>query len=264
MDDAQYYDKVNETHQIESTRQRKLRKRNISYIVLVFLILVSFFYLCYRYLFKINSIEYIGLEYYTAEELSEAFGVKEGDRLFVYSKKEKETLLLEKFPYLSECEIKRTVPDKITVTVKERESIMYTYVSQKYVVFDKDMVVVELRENTPEGLLKVEFKDGMLLKCILGQEIVFDDEKTGVAIYKVYQSLSSSEHFEKVLCLNVKSRFDFYLNYADKYDVYLGDSNDCDSKLLFLGGIIKKLYEEDSGKIDISDYKKGSFIDYSK
>ncbi len=253
------YKKINETHQIEGARQKKLKRRRISYFFLLVIIACAFFYVCYRYLFKINSIEFVGNSYYSSEILEEEFGIKVGDRLFSYSKSEKEESLLDAFPYLSECEIKRKVPDKITITVSERESVMYTYVSGKYVVFDIEMYVVELCDGCPEGLFEVVFEDGILVKCILGEEIMFNDKKTGVGVRRVYEALSDSLVVDKIKSMTLKSRFDYYLDYDEKYSVYLADSTECPAKLLFLDGIIKKLPEESKGKIDVSNPKEGYF-----
>ncbi|MBE6648834.1 MAG: FtsQ-type POTRA domain-containing protein [Ruminococcaceae bacterium] len=253
------YEKVNETHQIENARQRKIKRRRKSYIFLLLLILCAFFYLCYQYLFKVVSVEYVGNEYYSNDTLSEAFGIKSGDRLFGYSKNEKEEKLLSEFPYLAECEIKRTVPDKITVTVRERKSIMYTYSLGRYIIFDKDMVVVELADKEPVGLMKVEFDEGILQRCVLGKEILFKDEKTGVGIYRVYEAVTASSLSDKIKSITVKSRFDYYLDYDGRHNVYLGDSTECKSKLLFLDGILQKLPEDANGNIDISNLKEGSY-----
>ncbi len=259
MDKGNNYEKIRETHQIENARQRKLRRRKLSYIFLLLLIIFAFFYLCYRYLFRVVTVEYIGNEYYTVEMLSEAFGVKEGDRLFSYSKAEKEQLMLESFPYLEECEIKRTVPDKITVTVLERNGIMYTYVSDKYIIFDKEMFVVEISDSKPADLLEVKFEDSLLVKCVLGEEIVFKDKKSGVGLYRVYESLSASPVFEKTKYITMKSRFDYYVQYGESFEIYLGDSTECSAKLLFVCGIMEKLSEESRGKIDVSNPSEGYF-----
>lgn len=259
MDKGTNYEKIRETHQIENARQKKIRRRRLSYALLFLLIAGAFFFLCYKYLFKIVSIEYIGNEYYTAEELSEVFGVKEGDRLFSYSKKEMEEYLLDSFPYLSECEIKRTVPDKITVTVSERTAIMYTCVFEKYVVFDKDMYVLEITENKPSELLEVRFNDEILVKCVLGEQILFKDERSGKGIYRVYEALSSSPAFVDTEYLTVESRFDFYLQYGEDLQVYLGDSMECSAKLLFFWGIKEKLPQGSKGRIDVSDPSEGYF-----
>ena len=253
------YKKINETHQIEGARQKKLKKRRISYFILLLIIACSFFYICYRYLFKINSIEFIGNSYYSTDILLKEFGVKEGDRLFSYSKSDKEEKILDAFPYLSECEIKRKVPDKITVTVSERKSVMFTYVSGKYVIFDIEMHVVELCEERPKGLFEVVFEDEIIVKRILGEEIVFNDKKTGVGVRRVYEAISESSMFDKINKVILKSRFDYYLDYEGKYTVYLGDSRDCPSKLLFLSGILKKLPGDSGGKINVSNPKEGYF-----
>lgn len=259
MDREINYDKMGKTHQIESARQKKLLRRKLSYTFLLLLILFAFLYLCYKYLFRIVTIEYYGNELYSVEELSSVFGVNEGERLFSYSKKEKEQLLLDTFPYISECEIRRIVPDKITVTISERKGIMYTFVSGEYVIFDKEMYVVELTDSAPEGLLEVKFDESLLVKCVLGEPIIFKDERSGVSLYRVYEALSVSPSYEKTEFLTVKSRFDYYLQYGDNLEVYLGDSIECPAKLLFLQGIVEKLPQGAKGTIDISSATEGYF-----
>ncbi len=253
------YKKAKETHQIEEARRKKLKRRRIGYIFLLAFIACCFGFICYRYLFKINSIKYVGNSYYSSEALAEEFGINVGDRLLSYSKSKKEESLLQAFPYLSECEIKRIVPDKIIVTVKERESAMFTYVSGKYVVFDVEMYVVEICEKRPEGLFEVVFEDDILVKCILGEEIVFNDKKTGVGVRRAFEAIEESSVFSKIKTMTLKSRFDYYLDYDGKYTIYLGDSTECPAKLLFLDGILKKLPEETEGRIDVSNPKEGYF-----
>lgn len=253
------YEKIRETHQIENARQRKLKRRRVSYLLLTFLIISSFLYLCYRYLFLVVTVEYVGNSYYSSEELSSVLGVSEGHRLFSYSKSEKEQLLLDSFPFLETCEIKRTVPDKITVTVTERKPIMFTFVSDKYVVFDKEMFVVEITKEKPLGLLEVRFENSLLQKCVLGEEILFEDVKNGVGLYRVYSALSSSPVMEKTEYITVKSRFDYYIQYGNSFNVYLGDSTECSAKLLFLCGIIDELPSESKGTIDVSNPSEGYF-----
>jgi hypothetical protein len=152
------------------------------------------------------------------------------------------------------------LPEKVTVTVKEREGAMYTLVSGKYVVFDEDCIALEISETPKDNLLPVNFNENIIIKCIPGEKIVFLDEKTSVGLKRVYNAVAKSEIRPEIKYITVESRFDYYLQYGEKYNVYLGDSNDCPSKLLFLQGIITKLYEEDEGTIDVSAVKKGTFI----
>ncbi len=252
------YDGMVETHQINDAVEKKRKRRRIRYIILTLLVTGAFFALCYHYLFKVVTVEYSGNSYYSTEELSQAFGIGTGDKLLSFSKTEREEYLLEKFPYLAECKIDRIIPDKITVTVSERQAIMYTYVSGKYVIFDKEMYVVELSDTKPD-LIEVRFDESILIKCVLGDPVVFKDERTGVGLYRLYEALISSPVYMKTEYITVKSRFDYYLNYEDTFEVYLGDSLECPAKLLFLWGIIEKLPQGSSGRIDVSNPTEGYF-----
>ena len=253
------YKKANKTHQIDSVRQKKSFRRKIVYALITLIIIGVFGALCYIYLFKISNIEYIGNSHYSTQELSEKFGLENGDRLFSYSRKKKEEFMLSSFPYLAECEIKRTVPDKITVTVVEREAKMYTYEAGRYVMFDDEMHVVEMRDTKPENLVCVNFEKDIIVKCILGEEIIFNDKKTGVGVKRVYDALSDSALKEKIKSVTLQSRFDYYLDYDGIYQVYLGESKDVPAKLLFLGGIVENLEEGVKGNIDVSNPKEGFF-----
>jgi hypothetical protein len=133
-------------------------------------------------------------------------------------------------------------------------------ISGKYVLFDAESIALEISETPVDGLLLVNFNENIIRKCIPGEKIVFSDEKTGVGLKRVYTAIQESEIKSKIKYITVENRFDYYLQYEEKHNVYLGDSNDCPSKLLFLQGIITKLYEEDEGTIDVSEVKKGTFI----
>jgi hypothetical protein len=121
------------------------------------------------------------------------------------------------------------------------------------------MYVVELSDTKPKDLLEVRFKDTIPVKCVLGEPILFQDEKNGVGLYRVYEGLSESSVYEKVQFLSVESRFDYYFQYGEDIEVYLGDSQECPAKLLFLNGILEKLDSKSKGTIDISNPKEGYF-----
>ena len=70
-------------------------------------------------LFPINNITAKGSEKYTAEQIISSSGIKTGDNLFVSSVNTEK--LREKLPFIESVKLKRTLPDSITITVKDAE-----------------------------------------------------------------------------------------------------------------------------------------------
>ncbi|MBO4521589.1 MAG: hypothetical protein J5703_00180, partial [Methanomicrobium sp.] len=62
-----------------------------------------------------------------------------------------------------------------------------------------------------------------------------------------------------ITTLDIRSRFDIYIDYEDRFKVYLGDMENAGIKLSFLVGIIDRLYSNSKGTIDISDYTEATY-----
>ena len=86
----------------------------------------------------------------------------------------------------------------------------------------------------------------------------FVDERTLDALLTLYQSFEANYIESKIKDVDVRSRFDIYINYDDRFEVYLGDTENIDIKIRFLVGIIDELDDDAKGKIDVSNHREAS------
>ena len=74
----------------------------------------------------------------------------------------------------------------------------------------------------------------------------------------MYSVLAANDMQYLIKEINIKSRFDIRMTYTDRFSIYVGDIEDFDLKIPFLAKIIEELYDDDTGSIDLSDYREAS------
>ena len=79
----------------------------------------------------------------------------------------------------------------------------------------------------------------------------------------LYATLAEYGLISGVDSFSIKNRFDISIRYRDKLDVYFGSIDNIDIKVRFFVGILEHLYEDDKGKLDISNIKEASFSRYN-
>ena len=82
--------------------------------------------------------------------------------------------------------------------------------------------------------------------------------RTYDAVLSLYDSFEANSIETKIKKVDVRSRFDIYVNYDSRFEVYLGDTDNIDIKIQFLVGIIDELDEGTKGKIDISNHREAA------
>ena len=113
--------------------RRRRRRRNL--ILAVVLSLTVFF--------KISSFEVAGDEVYSAEQIIEASGLKNGENLFGFEKEDVSAQVEQTLPYVGNIEIKRSMTGKITFTVTAAKAVMAIDNGESFCMLDRNCKVLE-------------------------------------------------------------------------------------------------------------------------
>lgn len=89
-----------------------LRLATVAAIVLAVVLALSVF-------FKVEHIEVSGVEQYTAWDIQEASGLKQGDNLMTFSRPGAAARILEKLPYVSNVRIGIRLPNTVLIQITE-------------------------------------------------------------------------------------------------------------------------------------------------
>lgn len=115
-------------NKVVKNRTAKSKKRSsrggnyvLYYAFAAVIAIVVFIILANTLLFNCSAIEVQGIQKYTAEEIITASGIKTGDSLLRIDESAAERRIVEGFSFVDACEVTKSYPTKIVITVTEAE-----------------------------------------------------------------------------------------------------------------------------------------------
>ena len=206
------------------------------------------------YIFRIDEINIVGNEYYTAEQIISMTGIHTGE-IFLPTDEEKVRSVLEKNRYLYVVRMERG-DHSITIQIHERTPVAYTIWHGIYYTLDSRGMVLE-EYATDSGLTSLVLVDKLqITSCLPGEHIVMQDSDTLTAYIQLMLEFKAMSLFEDVASLNLDDLENLSLYTRDGYFVRLGDTTYLHGKLRSMSLVLTELRGSDAytpgGTIDVS------------
>lgn len=265
MKEEKKYDQDEQTSEYDEVvtpvqaRQKKKKKRRKKRYILKFFILcvliVGVIFVMHLNYFNIDSIEIKGNKYVEAEQVIKDAGIKVGDNIFFFNKRKIKSSLEEK-ENLKDIEIDRQLPNKLVITIAERDPAIAVSYGGKFVILDKNGIVMGLSESNPKltNISNITIKSmDRAEKLLAKNEEVF--EKTLTLI----NEMENADLFFKAVQVKDDETVCYIydkLVVKDDYDTILENIKNGNLK-----SIISELYEKSikRGTIRFDDEKYASF-----
>jgi len=124
----------------------KITKILIFYLVIAFLGWNLFIFMFSSEFFSIKEVLIKGNDYLSKDEIFYKSGIKLGENIFKLNLK-KSINSLKKEPRIKEVEIKKIIPNKIVISLKERTEAAIIYVKEGYFILSKEGIVLSKIDN---------------------------------------------------------------------------------------------------------------------
>lgn len=243
---------------LRSQQDRKRRRRSVFYLTLFLCVTLVFLAVCFFVFFRVSEIRVEGNQIYTEGQILEnlTFGLE--DNLFSFKTAQAETALRKALPYIGEVEITRSLPNVVTVTVSERQAEMCLVLGEDAYLLSGDLRVLGRigGGEITQGVTRLS--TSAVERCLVGESVSFIDTRTADDLKELYAALAENGVMKHVREINMVSRFDITINYADRFTVYLADVDNIDIKIRFLVGILEKLKPTDTGYINLADHREAA------
>ncbi len=209
-------------------------------------------------LFNVRSIYVRGNNHLTSKEILDASGISKGDNIFAVDTTEA-IRGVEKLFRVDKCEIERTLPGKITLSVTEKTEKAYIKVKSGYAGIDETgrvMVITktcEMECPLVTGATAFDTEKGDFIKL--------DDEDAGEKaeiLTKILTQLSLRGMIAQVKTVNIKDTDKISLTLTTDTIVNLGEDGEenkdtLEYKIAFLKAILDEDYPKNGGIIELSD-----------
>lgn len=243
-------------------RQKKIRKRRLilgfwAFIVTALIVTVV---LSLTVLFPIKNVTASGSALYTGSQIVKATGINEKCNLFTLSEKIVESNVRSVLPYVDSIEMERVFPDTIKITARDaKEYACYLYKDNYYAVSENGYVL-NCYNEPPENTFIIECEK---VTCKIGKPIEFADDVDRQQVENLVKALEDKEI--KINGINTTDFYNLTATVDDRFEVNFGSNTDLENKVAHLAGMVEKIEEGRSGKIDVSMWtsnkKEGSFIE---
>ena len=229
-------------------KKKILIKKGILFLAILISVLCT---LCLKLpYFNINEILVINNKIVSTDSVINLTGIIKSSNIFYINTRNIKNSIHNN-PYILNIKIKRYLPNKVVLDVKERSAIFYFVQDGKYIILDDDAIILEVRDNVDKmDLVKLE---GIVPGIIKPGEVLTQDENRKIEILTEISKLiirNSSDVKFSIVNITKPSEISIY---CSEMLIKIGSSFDMENKLnKALNILSKKEFNGKKGYIDVS------------
>lgn len=232
---------------IRKRRRKRAIRRNIIISVLLIAVLVT---LCLKLAyFNVSSVKVVNNNIVSSEEIINSAKINMGTNIFFIDIKNIRTNVL-KIPYIVEADVKRKLPNTIIISLSERQAVFYGRLDDKYLIIDKNGVVLEEREDISQMKLTrlegVNFQDAKI-----GEPIPGENSRIISNIGLITELIALNSSGVEIDSVNLSDEMNIVIC-SDNISIKLGSNSIKDKLNLALNIIINNHLQDEKGYIDVS------------
>ena len=231
----------------KAKRQSRLKKGFVAFL-LIFILCATLVTLSLTVFFKTQQISVSGNAIYESSQIIEASGIKAGDNMFLVFDSAVNEKLQDKFPFVENVKLKRTLPDKIEIKITEAtEYYCYPYAGQFFTAGKENKVLAKY-SSAPAGLIQVKAQS--ISNVAVGKKVEFTNEEERNYLTKLLNMLD--EYKISATAIDLTDTLAIKVTVSDRIVVNLGGQTELEGKIAHLATLLKNLDENVRGSVNLS------------
>lgn len=233
---------------------RKKKKTNAFLAPLIFVLVLILLVFCVGMFFRVQDIEVVGAQSYTAEEIIEASGVEKGDNLFFINRFNGASNIFSRLPFVDFASIERRMPSTVVITVEEAKAVAcLNWQGQRWMITAAGKLLGSADEASAASLIRVTGFEpvspavGEQARAAEGEELKLTYLKDLLAV------LEADGLIGDVQAIDLSAPVNPSMEYLGRFTVRLGEDRELDYKLRMLLATVRQLEAGETGIIDVSD-----------
>ncbi|MBE6855351.1 MAG: FtsQ-type POTRA domain-containing protein [Ruminococcus sp.] len=229
----------------QNSKRTRRRRRNMSlYILLVAVLVLGIFVaLSLTLFFNVNTVKVIGETGYEDTQIVAVSGIQNGDnlvRLDEFAVREK---LLAGLLNVEDVAIKKRYPSTVEITVSPCIPGANIACESGYLLVSEKGKILDLKTEADGSLLTVTGLEPASLT--IGTYLTSTDPQKD----KIFETLTKAirdKQYDTIVSVNLTDKYDIHVNYENRIDFALGNSNEINYKLELAAAAIKEISTEKS------------------
>ena len=227
----------------QNSKRTRRRRRNMSlYILLVAVLVIGIFVaLSMTLFFNVNTVKVIGETGYEDAQIVAVSGIKNGDNLVRLDEYAVREALLAGLLNVEDASIHKSFPSTVEITVQPCVPSANIACTGGYLLVSEKGKILDLKTEPDSSLLTVSGFDPASLT--IGTYLTSNEPQKD----KIYETLFTTireKEYQTIVSVNMDDIIDIHVNYENRIDFALGNSNEIPYKLELAAAAIKEISTE--------------------
>lgn len=233
-------DKNSAPRNIQKTRKDKktapkktLLKGLIKWTILLTALACAIIFFMMTPLFNISEINIVGNNAISKETIVSLSDLKIGDNIYKNNKKEVRKKIKQN-AYIESVNIKRSIPNKVEITVKERTATYMLEYANSFAYINNQGYILEI-SDTPLDIPIIKGYTTLQEEVEVGKRLAKEDLDKLETVLKIREVVQSNGITAKINVVDISNKQNYILQMnEEKKTIYLGDASSLSNRMLYL------------------------------
>ena len=222
----------------KDTKKKRIIKKILKWTSLIIVLLVALVFFMMSPLFNVTEITVLGNNGVSTETIISLSQIEIGSNIYKTSKEIIRKGIKEN-AYIESIEVKRRLPNKIELEVKERKTSYMLEYGGSFAYINNQGYILEV-SNEKLDVPIIEGYTTNIEELQAGNRLNKEDLTRLETILKITESKESNEILEKINRINIEDKQNYTLKMEEeKKTVYLGDATKLNSRMVYLKAILE-------------------------
>ena len=238
-------------------RKRKKMKKIIKFLTLLFIIIGGVVFALVSPIFNINEIQVKNNNLISPETIISLSNLSEGQNIFRFNKGKTEKEIKTN-AYIESVNVKRKIPNKIEITVEERERNYNVEFLNGYAYINNQGYILEISEQKLD-LPVIQGISTEQEQIVEGNRLNIEDLEKLETVIQIMNICKSYDLDKKISTIDIsnKNNYTIYME-QEKKTIYLGDESNLNNKMLYVPTILNENKDKE-GTIYLNGDLNGNF-----
>lgn len=241
----------------QNSKRARRRRRNVPlYCFLVIILVLGIgILLSVTLFFNINKIDVKGDVDYSSEEIIRISGIGNGDNMVRLDSKKAADNILNSMIYIEDVNIDKKYPDTLEINVTRCVAAANIQLGDKYIIVSQKGKILEKADSNQSDLITVTGFEPS--SEILGTYIESSDEQKTEIYFEIFNYIAENDN--KIVSIDMTDKYDIKVNYDNRINFELGNSNDVTYKLKLAETVFNDLGDDKKGTMEMIGSNQISF-----
>ena len=224
--------------QAQILKKKKKIKRIVKWTTLFLIILGGIIFALVSPIFNIKDIEVYNNQQISIETIISLSQLKIDQNIFKFSVNKVKNEIKTN-PYIENVQIKRKIPNKIEITVEEREKKYNEQFLNGFAYINNQGYILEISEQKEEGIPVIQGISTEIEQIVEGNRLNTEDLEKLETVIQIMNICKNYELDSKISSIDITSKTNYIIYMEEeKKSIYLGDDSNLSNKMLYVPAIL--------------------------